>query len=183
MVCAGRQPARPAAPDGTRAYSDHAALHSTGAARCFRRVCARGRTNRQAGAAAAEMKKLLASFARSSAQSRVQLLATTLRPVDGAEMYQPYGPAGSSAFLLPELPRGASPPQLRRDPHLLGCFEFLWTRRVNHTGKAWRTATRAGHLVRLRRLLELLGDHAFPPRPGLLRRRIFRAGMTFCPDR
>jgi integrase len=29
-------------------------------------------------------------------------------------------------------------------------------------------ASRAGHLIRLRKLFDLLADHAFPPRPGLL---------------
>ncbi len=100
-------------------------------------------------------------------QSRVQLLATTLRP-STVKMYR-HTVRLFLQYLSQNFPEVQRPAQLRRDPHLLGCFEFLWTRRVNHTGKAWRTATRAGHLVRLRRLLELLGDHSSPPRPGLLR--------------
>jgi site-specific recombinase XerD len=100
-------------------------------------------------------------------QSRVQLLATTLRP-STIKMYR-HTVRLFLQYLGQNFPEVQRPAQLRRDPHLLGWFEFLWTRRVNHTGKAWRTATRAEHLVRLRKLLELLCDSPSPPRPGLLR--------------
>src|SRR5205085_10147699 len=58
--------------------------------------------------------------------------------------------------------------QLRRDPHVLGWLEYLWTRRVTHSGKPLSAGSRAAHLIRLRKLFDLLADHAFPPRPGLL---------------
>jgi integrase len=51
---------------------------------------------------------------------------------------------------------------------VLGWLEYLWTRRVSHSGKPLCAASRAGHLIRLRKLFDLLADHAFPPRPGLL---------------
>lgn len=100
-------------------------------------------------------------------ESRVQLLATTLRPATMKHYRQTV-----QLFLLyltQSFPEVQRPSQLRRDPHLLGWLEFLWKRRVSHTGKPWRAGTRAAHLIRLRTLLELLNDHPSPPRPGLLR--------------
>jgi integrase len=99
--------------------------------------------------------------------SRVQLLATTLRP-SSVKQYR-YTVRLFLLYLRQSFPEVQRVAQLRRDPHLLGWLEFLWMQRVSHTGKAWCTATRAEHLVRLRRLLELLNDHPSPPRPGLLR--------------
>jgi site-specific recombinase XerD len=41
-------------------------------------------------------------------------------------------------------------------------------RRVSYSGKPLAAVSRAAHLIRLRKLFDLLADHAFPPRPGLL---------------
>jgi integrase len=72
------------------------------------------------------------------------------------------------AYLRQSFPDVRRAHQLTRDPHVLGYLEHLWMRRVSYSGKPWCAATRAGHLIRLRSLLDLLADHAFPPRPGLL---------------
>src|SRR5471030_3221000 len=72
------------------------------------------------------------------------------------------------AYLRQSFPEARRPDQLRRDPHILGWLEHLWTRRVRYSGKPLAAVTRAAHLIRLRKLFDLLADHAFPPRPGLL---------------
>jgi integrase len=51
---------------------------------------------------------------------------------------------------------------------VLGWLEYLWTRRVRHSDQPLSATSRAAHLIRLRKLFDLLADHAFPPRPGLL---------------
>jgi integrase len=71
-------------------------------------------------------------------------------------------------YLRQSFPEVRRPNQLRRDPHILGWLEYLWTRRVRVSGKPLCAATRAADLIRLRKLFDLLADHAFPPRPGLL---------------
>lgn len=99
-------------------------------------------------------------------RARQRLLATTLRP----STVQGYGQT-IRLFMLylrehfPELRRAD---QLRRDPHILGWLEYLWTTRVPFSGKPPCNQTRGAHLIRLRKLFDLLADHAFPPRPGLL---------------
>jgi site-specific recombinase XerD len=99
-------------------------------------------------------------------KSRVRLLATTLRPstVRGYEhtvrLFLRYV---REAF--PDLRR---PSDLRRDPHLLGWLEHLWLRRSHFSARPLSNDSRAAHLIRLRKLFDLLADHAFPPRPGLL---------------
>jgi integrase len=100
-------------------------------------------------------------------ESRVQLLATTLRPATMKHYRQTV--ELFILYLAQSFPEVRRPSQLRRDPHVLGWLEFLWKRRVSHTGKPWRAGTRAAHLIRLRTLLELLNDHPSPPRAGLLR--------------
>ena len=60
------------------------------------------------------------------------------------------------------------PSDIQRDPHIPGWLGHLWLRRVGRSGKPLCTGSRAAYLIRLRRLLDLLADHAFPPRPGLL---------------
>jgi len=101
-------------------------------------------------------------------QARVTLLATTLRP--SSVLHYRYTVRLFLQYLSQSFPAVQRPRQLRRDPHLLGWLEFLWMRRVRHTGQPWCTATRAEHVVRLRTLLELLRDSPGPPPPGLLRR-------------
>jgi site-specific recombinase XerD len=99
-------------------------------------------------------------------QARVRLLATTLRPATVKQYKQTVRLFMN--YLRGTFPEVRRPNQLRRDPHLLGWFEHLWMRRVGYSDKPWCKGTRGAHLIRLRKLLDLLSDHAFPPRPGLL---------------
>jgi integrase len=99
-------------------------------------------------------------------RARVRLLATTLRPAT-VRQYE-HTVRLFMAYLRQSFPDVRRAHQLTRDPHVLGYLEHLWMRRVSYSGKPWCAATRAGHLIRLRSLLDLLADHAFPPRPGLL---------------
>lgn len=99
-------------------------------------------------------------------RARVRLLATTLRP-STVRQYE-HTLRRFMAYLRRSFPDIRRANQLRRDPHVLGWLEYLWTRRVSHSGKPLCAASRAGHLIRLRKLFDLLADHAFPPRPGLL---------------
>ena len=98
-------------------------------------------------------------------QARVRLLATTLRP---STVRQYEHTVRQFMAYLQKFPEVRRADQLRRDPHVLGWLEFLWTRRVRHSGKPLCNHSRAAHLIRLRKLFDLLADHAFPPRPGLL---------------
>jgi site-specific recombinase XerD len=99
-------------------------------------------------------------------RARVRLLATTLRP-STARHYE-YTVRRFMTYLRQSFPEVRRPNRLRRDPHILGWLEYLWTRRVRVSGKPLCAATRAADLIRLRKLFDLLADHAFPPRPGLL---------------
>jgi len=99
-------------------------------------------------------------------RARVGLLATTLRP-STVRQYQ-HTVRLFMAYLRASCPEIRSAHQLKRDPHLLGFLEYLWTRRVRHSARPLSAVSRAGHLIRLRRLFDLLADHALPPRPGLL---------------
>lgn len=101
-------------------------------------------------------------------QARVRLLATTLRP-HTVQLYE-HTLRYFMAYLRQSFPDVRRPNQLRRDPHVLGWLEHLWTRRVSYTGKPLAAATRAAHLIRVRTLFDLLADHTYPPRPGLLLR-------------
>jgi site-specific recombinase XerD len=99
-------------------------------------------------------------------QARVRLLATTLRPATVQQYKQTV--RLFMAYLREAFPDVRRAAQIRRDPHILGWLEHLWMRRVHHSDKPLRNPTRAAHLIRLRKLFDLLADHAFPPRPGLL---------------
>jgi len=99
-------------------------------------------------------------------QARVRLLATTLRPATVRHYHQTV--RLFLAYLRQAFPDVRRAAQIRRDPHILGWLEHLWMRRVLPSGKPLRNQTRAAHLIRLRKLFDLLADHAFPPRPGLL---------------
>jgi len=99
-------------------------------------------------------------------RARVRLLATTLRPAT-ARNYE-HTLRYFMAYLRASFPAVRRADQLRRDPHVLGWLEHLWMRRIPSSGKPLCAASRAGHLIRLRKLFDLLADHAFPPRPGLL---------------
>jgi site-specific recombinase XerD len=99
-------------------------------------------------------------------RARVRWLATTLRPATIAHYERTVRLFLS--FLRERFPDVHSANQLRRDPHMLGWLEFLWTRRNPHSGKPLSPTSRAQHLICLRKLFDLLADHTFPPRPGLL---------------
>ena len=99
-------------------------------------------------------------------QARVRLLATTLRPATVQHYDQTV--RLFMAYLRQAFPDVRRAAQIRRDPHVLGWLEHLWMQRVHHSGKPLCNHTRAGHLIRLRKLFDLLADHLFPPRPGLL---------------
>ncbi len=58
--------------------------------------------------------------------------------------------------------------ELRRDPHLLSWLEYLWMRQGRGPAQRLCASSRGAHLIRLRRLFELLADHPQPPHPGLL---------------
>jgi site-specific recombinase XerD len=98
--------------------------------------------------------------------ARVRLLATTLRPATVQQYERTV--RHFLRYLHGHFAEVRRPDQLRRDPHLLGWLEHLWEHRIRHSGKPLKPTTRAADLFRLRKLLELLADHAFPPRPGLL---------------
>ena len=98
--------------------------------------------------------------------ARRRLLATTLRPATVTH----YGQTIRlfTAYLRENFPDVRRASQLRRDPHILGWLEHLWLRRHKRSGKPLCNHTRGAHLIRLRKLFELLADHPFPPQPGLL---------------
>lgn len=99
-------------------------------------------------------------------QARLRLLETTLR----ASTFKQYTYTVRLfiTYLGARFPQVRRGDQLRRDPHILGWLEHLWTHRVRHNGKPLCASTRAAHLIRLRKLLDLLADDRFPPCPGLL---------------
>jgi integrase len=99
-------------------------------------------------------------------RARVRLLATTLRPP--TVLQYEHTVRLFMAFLRQEFPQVRRASDLRRDPHILGWLEYLWRQRVRRSDQGWKNQTRAAHLIRFRKLLDLLADHAFPPRPGLL---------------
>jgi site-specific recombinase XerD len=99
-------------------------------------------------------------------QARVRLLATTLRPSTVKQYNQTVRLFMN--YLRESFPEVRHASQLRRDPHMLRWFEYLWVHRGNYSGKPWCRSTRGACLIRLRKLLDLLADHAFPPRPGLV---------------
>jgi integrase len=101
-------------------------------------------------------------------QARVRLLATTLRP--GTVSQYNYTVRLFLRYLHEDFPELRRPSEIRRDPHILGWLQYLWLLRSRPCRKPLCTHTRAAHLFRLRKLLDLLADHPFPPRPGLLLR-------------
>lgn len=99
-------------------------------------------------------------------QARVRLLATTLRPAT-VRQYA-YTVRLFMAYLREAFPEVRRASDIRRDPHVLGWLEHLWLRRARSSARPLCNHSRGAHLIRLRKLLDLLADHAFPPRPGLL---------------
>ncbi len=99
-------------------------------------------------------------------QGRLRLLATTLRP-STLRGYQRTVRLFLE-YLSGRFPEVRQPAELRRDPHVLGWLEHLWSRQSAHSGQRLANCTRAACLIQLRKLLDLLADHKHPPRPGLL---------------
>lgn len=99
-------------------------------------------------------------------ETRVRLLATVLQP-STVSQYR-HTARRFAGYLSGSFPQVGLPSQLRRDPHILGWIEQLWKSRVRGSGAPLCKVTRAAHLIRLRKLFDLLADHAHPPRPGLL---------------
>jgi site-specific recombinase XerD len=99
-------------------------------------------------------------------QARVAWLATTLRPAT-VRQYE-HTLRLFLGFLRARFPEVCRASELRRDPHMLGWLEHLWMRQGRCTQRRLCASSRAAHLIRLRKLLELLADHAHPPRLGLL---------------
>jgi site-specific recombinase XerD len=98
-------------------------------------------------------------------QARVRLLATTLRPA--TVRHYEHTVRLFMAYLRTSFPEVRRAAHLRRDPHVLGWLEHLWLRRTR-SARPLSNHTRGAQLIRLRKLFDLLADHAFPPRPGLL---------------
>lgn len=98
--------------------------------------------------------------------ARVRLLATTLSP-SSVDNYR-HTVRLFLAYLRQSFPEIRKPSELQRDPHMLGWLEHLWMQRVSFTQQPLHARTRAAHLRCLRRLFDLMADHRFPPRPGLL---------------
>jgi integrase len=98
--------------------------------------------------------------------ARVRLLATTLRPAT-VRQYE-HSVRLFLRYLREAFPDVRRASDLRRDPHVLGWLEHLWLRRARSSARPLCNHSRAAHLIRLRKLFDLLADHAFPPRPGLL---------------
>jgi integrase len=99
-------------------------------------------------------------------RARVRLLATTLRPAT-AKQYE-HTLRRFMGYLRRSFPDVRRASQLRRDPHIFGWLEYLWTWRIGHSGEPLSATSRAAHLIRMRKLFDLLADHAYPPPPGLL---------------
>jgi len=103
---------------------------------------------------------------REALAARVRVLETTLQP-STASGYR-YTVRSFIGYLGASFPDIGKPSQLRRDPHLLGWLEHLWTYRSS-AGLPLAGSTRGHHVAHLRTLLEMLADSPNPPRPGLLR--------------
>jgi site-specific recombinase XerD len=97
---------------------------------------------------------------------RVRLLATRLRP-STVRQYE-HTVRLFLRHLTAAFPEVRRPSDLRRDPHLPGWLEYLWMRRAHSPARPLASQTRGAHLFRLRKLFDLLADHASPPRPELL---------------
>ena len=99
-------------------------------------------------------------------QARVRLLATTLRPAT-IQQYE-WTVRLFLQYLAGTFPQVQRPSDLRRDPHILGWLEHLWRQRAQRSGMPCCNHTRGAHLIRLRKLFDLLADHPSPPRSWLV---------------
>ena len=78
-------------------------------------------------------------------QSRVRLLATTLRPATAVQYNHTV--RVFLAYLREAFPQVRRASDLRRDPHLLSWLEHLWMRRLS-SGKPLSNPSRAAYLKR-----------------------------------
>ena len=146
-------------------HPHHTTLHSAHASGRIRRVCACGGSTHARGAKSAVMKRPSNPLSE-ALQARVRLLETTLAP--GTITGYRHTLRLFISFLHSQFPEIRQPAQLSRDPHMLVWIEHLWMMRVHGSGPPLRQHTWAAPLIRLRKLLDLLADHAHPPKPGLL---------------
>ena len=97
---------------------------------------------------------------------RVRVLDTTLQPSTTAQYRRTA--RTFTEYLRTNFPEIGKLCQLRRDPHLLGWLEYLWTYRTS-LGRPLNNGTRGHHVMYLRKLLEMFVDGPDRPLPGLLR--------------
>jgi len=107
-------------------------------------------------------------------EMQVQTLALTLQPFTVVK-YQ-YVAHHFVSYLRATFPEVRRLSQLRRDPHMLGWFRWLWELRppvANHT--------REQRLLCLRRLLDDLAFQGHPVQPGLILREDFPVRPQYLP--
>jgi integrase len=97
---------------------------------------------------------------------RVRVLETTLQPSTTAQ-YR-HTARWFLRYLGTNFPEIGKLSKLRRDPHLLGWLEQLWTYRTS-LGQPLTNGTRRHHVMCLRKLLEMFSDGPDRPISGLLR--------------
>lgn len=106
--------------------------------------------------------------------AHIRVLATTLRP-NTVALYR-YAPRHFLTYLHAVFPQVRKLSQLRRDPHLLGCFH-----RLCEQDPPLCNQTREIYLRVLRRLLQGLIDNGHSLQPGLIRREDFPSPARYLP--
>jgi site-specific recombinase XerD len=107
-------------------------------------------------------------------KKQIRTLALTLRP-GTVDQYR-FTVRCFLAYLCTTFPQLRRLSLLRRDPHLLGWFRCLSERQ-----RPLSNATRIGHLIRLRRLLDDLAANGHPVQPDLIRREDFPPEPRYLP--
>ena len=107
-------------------------------------------------------------------ETQIQALALTLRP-GSVDNYRSTARCFLS-YLLAAFPQLRRLSQLRRDPHLLGWFRWL-----SEQQPPVSNATRIGHLIRLRRLLDDLAASGHHLQPDLIRGEDFPPKPHYLP--
>ena len=107
-------------------------------------------------------------------ETEIQTLALTLQP-STIDQYRCTARC-FLAYLHGAFPQLRSPSQLRRDPHLLGCFRSLSEREPRLSNK-----TRIGRLLHLRRLLDNLLANGHRLQPNLIHREDFPPEPFYLP--
>jgi site-specific recombinase XerD len=106
--------------------------------------------------------------------AHLRVLATTLRP--GTVAHYRYVTRHFLTYLHRAFPKVEKLSQLRRDPHLLG-----WFRSMCGQDRPFRSESRLGYLIRLRRLLQGLGENGHPLRSNLICRADFPPRTRYLP--